>query len=840
MKRFSVILAFILCFTAAFAQETNEDWFWGKPIVSIEWDGIRHADRRELDSTVKPFIGKLFTDEVWAELQASVYGLDWFESIEPAAYAADEAKTKVRIKFVVKESPSIDSLHIAGNSGLRTTEILDVVQEKAGDIYNASKTKVDELAIKGLYLEKGFPDAQITSSKTENPAGVVVTFFVVEGTQIAIKAIHFTGNSALTEADLKKRLDLKEKSFLQNGAYQEAKLESDKQKIVQYYLSKGFVDAAVEDVVRTISKDPKTGKSFLTLTFAINEGKKWSYGGISFQGNKIFSTEKLAAFFTQKTGSVLNYSKLMQQKQAMDDLYYENGYIFNSIEMKDLRDTEKLTISYEVDIVERDRAHIENIVFKGNTRTKDYVLAREMPLEAGDIFSKAKVIEGLRNLYNLQYFSAIEPQMLPGSSNDLMELVFAVEEQSTADVQFGVTLSGVGADSEAFPVSGLIKWNEKNFMGQGQTVGVELNASTTDQTVTLSFLDNWLFGKRISGGVNLSFEHKQLSTTQDILDPTFDTGVPDPYSSLAEYSDASTSISDAYKMPYEYYSLALGASGGYSKHTLAGDLGFVVGFSSSLSQNKYDTTKYRPASKDMRETANEWLWTNKIPLRAYLNNLDLWYNPTRGYYASQRLTWAGLTSLDAQHYIRSDSRLDGYVTLFSLPVFEGWNFKWILGAHSALSAILPQSPNGVAEVLASDDVRIDGTFIGRGWSSLYSIENGRTLWDNWLEIRMPILEQYFWLDGFLDVDALNTSSGMLKIGSDSAYVDTSKTSFSDIGLDNLAMSVGFGFRFTIPQFPFRFYFAKRFSFSESGVFDPTPAGSSGGLDFVISMSQSLN
>ena len=74
----------------------------------------------------------------------------------------------------------------------------------------------------------------------------------------------------------------------------------------------------------------------------------------------------------------------------------------------------------------------------------------------GDIFSKAKIIEGLRNLYNLQYFSAVEPNLFQGSAEGLMNLVFNVEEQSTADVQFGMTLSGFG-EPDTFPLSGLIK-----------------------------------------------------------------------------------------------------------------------------------------------------------------------------------------------------------------------------------------------------------------------------------------------------------------------------------------------------------------------------------------------
>lgn len=838
MKRSAFVLVFALSLVAAFSQDAAEDWFWGKPIAAIEWIGVRHADNKELDATVKPYIGKAFSEELWSELQSRVYGLDFFESIEPAAYPGDAAKTKVLIKFTVKEYPSIDSLRVSGNSGLRTTEILDVVKEKAGDIYNSAKARSDELAIKALYLEKGFPDAAVSSRTESGPTGIVLVFMVSEGTQLAIREIHFSGNSAFKEKTLKGLLELKAKGFLRDGAYQEAALETDKQKVVLYYKARGYVDARVNDVQKTIVKDAKDGKSYLVLTFSLTEGDKWSYGGIDISGNSVFTKERLTAFFTMKPGEVLDYSLLSQQKQRLDDLYYENGYIFNTIQMGERRDEGKKTISYSISIVERERAHIESIAFKGNTRTMDYVIARELPLEVGDIFSKAKIIEGLRNLYNLQYFSAIEPQMLPGSDDNLMGLVLAVEEQNTAEIQFGFTLSGVSSTSSSFPLSGLIKWNEKNFQGKGQTIGVELNASNTDQSVTLSYLDNWLFGKRISGGVNISFEHKSLTTTQDIEGPIFDDiTVPDPYTTKEDYTASSSSILAADKMPYTYWALTLGFSGGYTTHTTLGDLGFVTGASSTLNKDEYDETMYRPASRDIREIANQWLWTNKVPLRVNLNNLDLWYNPTKGYYASQKLTWAGFTPFESQHYVRSDTRLDAFHTLFNVPVSKEWNFKWILGGHSALSAIAAQ-PFGAysdnAVVLPSDDLRIDGTFIGRGWSELSDYDNGRLLWDNWLELRMPLLEQYLWLDGFLDVDVLNTSNGFLQVGSSTVTVGD-----SSLGWDNLIMSMGFGFRITMAQFPFRFYFAKRFSFDGS-AFNFNPAGSDDGLDFVISMSQSLN
>ncbi len=840
MKRLSVFLALAFLSIPLFAQDAPpEDWFWGKPIAAVQWTGVKHADRRELDAAMRSYIGKSFSEELWVELQARVYELDWFDRIEPAAFPADDSRTRVVIKFDVTEKPYVEALRVVGNSGLRSSDVLDVVKIKAGDIYNASKARLDELSVTRLYYEKGYPDAKVASQTQALPSGGVnVVFSVVEGSQVAIKEIRFSGNQVVSAQTLKGQLGLKEAGLFQTGAFQELKLEEDKQKILDYYRARGYVDAAIVDVVRTVSKDEKSGKNWLVLTFAVKEGRPWNFGGIAFEGNKVFTTEKLASLAYLKAGGVLNYRKLMQDKQRIDDLYYENGYIFNTIEFVEKRDEEKQSISYLVRVVERDRAHIESISFKGNAKTKERVMAREIPLEVGDIFSKAKIVEGLRNLYNTQYFSAIEPEMLPGSAENLMALVINVTEQSTADIQFGVTLSGLGA-SGSFPVSGLIKWNDKNFLGNGQTFGIELNASPTDQDLTFSFLDKWLFGKRLSGGIDLSFTHKRLSIGQDLIGPTFTTeNVPDPYNSLAEFIAAGSTVPDAYKMPYDSWDFTLGLSTGYATRTPVGDLGFGLGVSTSLASVTYDDAKYRPYLKEIRDARGVWKLGNKLSARVYLNELDLWYNPSRGYYLSQRGTWAGLLQGETQHYVRSDSRLDAFATLFNIPVFEGWNLKWVLGAHSSFSAIMPQPGSAAATVNTTDALRIDGTFVGRGWSSLYGTEGGRTLWENWIELRMPIFEQFIWLDGFLDAAALRTETGLVKIAGGKGTIDTSKADFSSLAWDNLAMSVGFGFRFTLPQFPFRFYFAKRFAF-DGANFD-WQMNNGGALDFVISVSQPLN
>jgi outer membrane protein insertion porin family len=851
MKRFVILSALFLATAALSAQAAASgvdsaattpaspatDWFWGKPIDSVQWEGVVHADKRELESAVKPYLGKEFTEALWMELQSKLYELDWFEKIDPTALPASEARSRVIIKFTVTEKPAIETVRAAGNSGIKSSDILDAVTEKAGDIFNQSKTKVDELAVKHLYLEKGYPDATVSSSSSPGKAAntVVLTFHVSEGTQVDLKEIRFSGNTAVSSQTLKGKMSLKEAGFLQNGAFQESKLEDDKKAIVDYYKSRGYIDAAIDDVVRSYEKDAKTAKSRLILTIALREGKQWTFGGIKFEGNSIFSTEKLLSYISEKPGTILNYKKLQQEKSKIDDLYYESGYIFNSLTLDESRDEEKVSVSYTLKIVEQDRAHIESISFKGNKKTKDYVFYRELPLEVGDVFSKAKIMEGLRNLYNLQYFSAIDPQMFPGSSDNLMNLVVSVEEQSMADMQFGVTLSGLG-EPDTFPVSLFAKYDDRNFLGNGTDFSVEGDLATSKQVLTFGYTDKYFFGPKFSGGVNLSLTHKTLTTGQDSIAPIFDDGVPDPFTSPQSGGYSLSVIPTAYLMPYENWDLSLGLTTGYSMHTPVGDLGFGGAVSFGYGMKDYDSDHYRPASEYLRDNKGLWRMGNKIIGRSYLNNLDLSYNPSSGYFVSEKLTWAGLVpgDFESQYYIKTETKLEAYATLLNIPVFEGWNLKAVLGVHSDFQRLYDQKL-GDDPTVTDDWLYLDGAFNARGWTVLYGLE-GIGLWENWLELRIPIFEQFLWLDGFFDAAALQTEGGMVNMTYSTPSVDSSTKGFGSLGWDNMAFSLGFGPRFALQQFPFRFYLAKRFTFDPSSGFDwKTPSS----FDIVISVTQSL-
>ncbi len=432
---------------ALFAQsetdstEYDSDWYYGKLIKSVSFKGLVNTDKSDLEGITNSYIGKRFSDEVFSDLVDRIYALDLFDEVNPQALPGDSKRNTVSVVFSVKEKPSVRRITFQGNNQVRTAELKDAISIKEKDVFVGDRLLADERAIRSLYIEKGFTNVKVSSSSRETEKGVEVSFVVDEGRSTVISEIKFSGNKIYSEKTLRKQIKLKKVSKLgviSKGAYQDSTLEADKVAIQQYYMDGGYMDAVVLNVGKEISVNEKKNRDEMTITFYIQEGSQYKYTGVEFVGNQIFDDEKLNSMMKIKVGDVFSQTKVMGSFSSIADLYYENGYTSNRFEPIVSKNAEDKTVFYTLKISESVRSHVESVSIKGNSKTKDYVIKREIPIEDGDIFSKTKITTGLRNLYNLQYFSAVVPEIVPGSEENLVNLVFSVEEQSTTSIEFGV------------------------------------------------------------------------------------------------------------------------------------------------------------------------------------------------------------------------------------------------------------------------------------------------------------------------------------------------------------------------------------------------------------------
>ena len=851
LKKFLLIFFFILFKLSG--SMLFADWYTDKVISEIRLQGLQNISQSEISPITSQFIGRRFSDELFWDIQSRLFALDYFEDIVSGVALPgnenlpllDSANTVI-IEFNVIEHPVVKRIQITGNRNIRRNQILDATLLKPGDMITKTKLSMDEDNILNLYIDRGFPNVlvrgEIGSVDNSNEADVI--FRVEEGAQTRISEIRFLGNSFASESTLRRTISTKRQTLFSKGLFLEARIQEDKFAIERYYGDRGFINAAVTDVIQELSADSEGNMTNLIITFVISEGQQYRFSGMSFRGNIILKDEELSKNLKMKPGEILNRTRVEADFMIISDLYYDDGYIFNMITKEEIKNDEDLTVYYIVRIIEHGRAHIENIVIIGNDKTKDHVILRELPFEVGDIFSKRRIMQGMGNLHNLQFFDIIEPDTPPGSVDGLMDLILNVDEGKTIDLQFGLTFTAIAGD---LPIMAFVTWTDRNFLGNGQelSIGGELSANT--QRVTVGFRENWLMGRRWTGGVSLSVMHKTTDRAlQDILAPIFPGSdlrkgeVPDPFTGImvdpisGEPSTASNAITDyeyalrhgyripdSYLMEYELWDISLGLNTGYTWHTPIGRFNASTGYVFSRTWVDYDAAIYRPYNETVRENYQIWQNINRVWLSGHWDTLDIIHNPTKGFFLRQSATYVGGVLPSARNFIMTNSRGQFFHTLFSIPTFRDWNFRAILGLNTSLALIFRQF-DGSFDITTDDLLYIDGLTMARGWERVY---DGRALWDNWIELRIPIMVRFLWWDFFYSFTGIWPEMD----------------SFKKFDKHDFLFSLGGGLRLTIPGIPIGFYFVKRYQYIDNKIYwhDGPLFSKSMGLDFVIGFTPSF-
>ncbi|MBQ9631271.1 MAG: outer membrane protein assembly factor BamA [Treponema sp.] len=751
-------------------EEQDDGWYWGKVIADISFDGLKKVKRSELNGIVSTFTGQAFTESVYIDMADRIDALDLFDDFEPLVNKNPRNPNSILLIFSVKEKPVVSSLSFSGNRRVRNGELRETTSVKVDDIYVEAKVLLDERAIRDLYLKKGYTDVSVSHTSEETEQGVKITFIINEGANTVISSIRFSGNTVFSERTLKSKLTLKEVGFMKDGAFQRSTLETDKQVLAQYYQDRGYADVRITDVLQESTYNAEKARTELTLTFIIQEGICYSYGGTEVTGNKIFPSSRILSYIKLKEGDVFNQTKYQEGLQGITELYAESGYMTNQYVPTIQKDTEQKKVSFTLEIVENARSHIENIIIKGNTKTKEHVIRREIPLEPGDVFSRDKVMQGLRNLYNLQYFSSVIPEPMPGSEADLVDLVINVEEQSTMTLEFGMTFAGV-SDASQFPLSLFARWQNSNLRGEGRTISAGTTISNTEQSVNLSYGQNWIKEWPIAISESISFSHSHENSLRNTV-----------------LKDGTINTSQYY-MTYRALSFGLSSSVGRRWDPTFAILTVNGGISFSLNRNLYKESQNIPRDNAVSQFANRWGFSNSLWGSVSLDNRDINYDPSKGWFLSERLAWFGLIpGLEREFFLRSDTKLEGYVTLFNIPIKERWAFKAVLAAYTGITAIVPVPGSSFTD---SSKVYVDGMFNGRGWGEVSENEKrGKFMLSNRLELRLPVVPNILGLTGFFDMVALKTDQKLSK--------------------DDLYFSFGPGLRILLPQFPLHLLWAWTF------------------------------
>ena len=431
----------------------------------------------------------------------------------------------------VTERPAINKLTIAGNKEIKTEEL----QKGLKQIGLAEGETFDRLSLDRItqelnrsYNNRGKYNVAITPSVTPLDRNRVdVTITIAEGKAAVIRNINIVGNQTYTDKQLRDNWESNTNNWLSwykhDSQYSREKLSGDLEKLNSYYLDRGYVDFDIDTTQVAITPDRRD----MFLTANITEGQVYTVSSISISGDTILPKEDLQKLVVVKQGQIFSRRKLEQTVDGMTIVLSNIGYAFAKITPVPQVDHDSRTVGIDFQIVPGPRVQVRRIVFKGNTRTADNVLRREMRQFEGSWFSQAAVDRSRVRLQRLGFFEdiTVETPAVPGT-NDQVDVVVNVKERTSGQFTFGLGYS---------QISGLIttiELNENNFLGTGNHFSVAVSNSTFQKRLNFSYLDPYFTSSGISVGYGLfysQFNNANFNTAQyssDNYGATVTFGVP--------------------------------------------------------------------------------------------------------------------------------------------------------------------------------------------------------------------------------------------------------------------------------------------------------------------------
>jgi outer membrane protein insertion porin family len=466
------------------------------------------------------------------------------------------------------ERPRFSRVEFSGMSKTQEGELKDKVNIRGrvvrDDVLNNAKRNIEK-----YYLDKGYLNAEvkiIQERDTTLPNSVKLRFDVIQNSKVRINEIDFYGNEEITDAKLKGKLkktkeharvsifkdaytrlesatpkDVKNTLFYTDSAssedaknflnknlklnffsgskYVPKEYRNDKESVINFYQSKGFRDAKiVADSIYDYGEDK------INIDIALEEGRKYYYRNISFNGNYIHPNAVLLAKLGIQRGDVYDKEKLdkrLNYDPAKGDdvssLYQDNGYLFFSIDPVEINVAGD-SIDLEMRIFEGPQVTVNSVNIKGNERTSDHVVMREIRILPGQKFNRALLVRTIRELSTLGYFDPekINPDLRPNFEAATVDITFELEERPNDQIELSGGWGGfygfvgtVGLSFNNFSIKNIgdfDKWDPLP-VGDGQKLSLRVQANgRTFQNYSLSLTEPWFGGKK-PNALSFSFNH---------------------------------------------------------------------------------------------------------------------------------------------------------------------------------------------------------------------------------------------------------------------------------------------------------------------------------------------
>ncbi len=454
----------------------------GRPIERVQFRGNRKVEDDAIRVQLLSKPGTLLDAAKLREDLRTMWKMGFFADIDVEGEVGTNGA--VTLTFAVKEKPAVRKVLVAGNSDLGLDKINEVIDLELDAIVDISKVKKNREKIADLYVQKGFYLATVDYEiKPVNEAEVDVWFKIDEKAKVKIREVQFIGNNNISDDELRGAIATRRAdalSFLNDsGTYSQEAFERDLLLVSAHYWDRGYANVKVGTPQLRLSRD----KQYMYLSIPIDEGPIFKIGAVNFKGDLIGGAETNLKKVNVRPGMTFSRTRIAEDRENLSAFYQDQGYAYANVLPLTKVDLEKKTISLTFEVSRGKRAYFERINIRGNSKTRDKVIRREMKISEGELFNNTNLEVSKRRIMALGFFENVVISTKRGSSDEFVEVNVEVTERPTGTFQIGAGFSSV----ENFIAQAQISQN--NLFGRGQTLALQAQISSLRQLFLLRFVE---------------------------------------------------------------------------------------------------------------------------------------------------------------------------------------------------------------------------------------------------------------------------------------------------------------------------------------------------------------
>ena len=508
--------------------------------ISIRHVGPPAVSDEFIRANIRTKVGEAFSRSTVDEDIKNLYATGYFFTIR-----VGEGNTVdgVDLTYVVQGKPILADIKIVGNKRMSLKKLKKKLTSKINQPLDERKLFEDAQEMQKLYEKAGYQKTTVVAEPPvidEMAGRGSVTFRIHETPKVKIKDIVFVNAHDFPQKKLRKVLKTRRRwmfSWLTgSGVLKEDEFEDDKDKLVEFYQNEGYIDFAIQDI-----KFDYVSPTWMIIRFVVSEGRQYKVGTVDIKGNKLFTTND---FFKGVSvgqtrvklklipGAIFKPAVFAEDTDTMRDIYGSRGYLESEqggttrITATRTPNPTTGTIDLAYDIEEGEKCYIEKIEIKGNTKTKDKVLRRELAVYPGEVYNMVAVKVSKSRLEQMGYFEKVDTQAADTDVPNRKDLVVGVEEKGTGNVTVGAGFDSIES------IVGFIElkqgnfdlFNPPTFTGAGQKFQIRASVGTLLQDYEVSFVEPWFLGKRLAFGVDLFHRDVYYNSLNNMYTETFDGG----------------------------------------------------------------------------------------------------------------------------------------------------------------------------------------------------------------------------------------------------------------------------------------------------------------------------